>query len=185
MSTDENTHKFVRIRSHLKPPLRTVRVHLLCTPAIAHNDLMASFDKLPSDRWRVQVRRNGQHASRTFRLKSEAEAWSWDHRQGRRRHARERFGCRHLAQNVDGGLISRSRVHMACTCTMEGTGKVERSPWNSSCVIFRLPPELNMPSHIRWRSAAPIRNQSSARATFRAKNGRRLRRAVSGGRHDD
>jgi hypothetical protein len=37
---------------------------------------MAAFDKLPSGRWRVQVRRKGQHASRTFRLKSEAEAWA-------------------------------------------------------------------------------------------------------------
>lgn len=37
---------------------------------------MATFDKLPSGRWRAQVRRKGQHASRTFRLKSEAEAWA-------------------------------------------------------------------------------------------------------------
>ncbi len=39
---------------------------------------MASFDKLPTGRWRAQVRRKGQHASRTFRLKSEAEAWAVD-----------------------------------------------------------------------------------------------------------
>jgi integrase len=37
---------------------------------------MASFTKLPSGRWRAQVRRKGQHASRAFRLKSEAEAWA-------------------------------------------------------------------------------------------------------------
>lgn len=37
---------------------------------------MATFDKLPSGRWRVQVRRKGQRASRCFRLKSEAEAWA-------------------------------------------------------------------------------------------------------------
>ncbi|MTD92762.1 hypothetical protein GIW81_00240 [Hyphomicrobium sp. xq] len=37
---------------------------------------MATFDKLPSGRWRAQVRRKGQTASRSFRLKSEAEAWA-------------------------------------------------------------------------------------------------------------
>jgi len=37
---------------------------------------MASLNKLPSGNWRAQVRRSGQHASRCFRLKSEAEAWA-------------------------------------------------------------------------------------------------------------
>lgn len=37
---------------------------------------MASLNKLPSGKWRAQVRRSGQHASRCFRLKSEAEAWA-------------------------------------------------------------------------------------------------------------
>jgi len=37
---------------------------------------MATFDKLPSGRWRVQVRRKGQTASRSFRLKSDAETWA-------------------------------------------------------------------------------------------------------------
>lgn len=37
---------------------------------------MASFNKLPSGKWRVQVRRSGQHVSRCFRLKSEAETWA-------------------------------------------------------------------------------------------------------------
>ena len=34
---------------------------------------MAAFDKLPSGRWRAQIRRNGHAVSRTFRLKHEAE----------------------------------------------------------------------------------------------------------------
>jgi integrase len=37
---------------------------------------MASFNKLPSGLWRVQVRRRGQQVSKSFRLKSEAEAWA-------------------------------------------------------------------------------------------------------------
>jgi hypothetical protein len=37
---------------------------------------MASFNKLPSGKWRAQVRLRGQHVSRSFRLKSEAEAWA-------------------------------------------------------------------------------------------------------------
>jgi integrase len=37
---------------------------------------MASFNKLPSGKWRAQVRLRGQHLSRSFRLKSEAEAWA-------------------------------------------------------------------------------------------------------------
>jgi integrase len=37
---------------------------------------MATFTKLPSGRWRAQVRRKGQNASRCFRLKSEAETWA-------------------------------------------------------------------------------------------------------------
>ena len=37
---------------------------------------MATFNRLPSGYWRVQVRRKGQHASRSFRLKSDAEAWA-------------------------------------------------------------------------------------------------------------
>ncbi len=37
---------------------------------------MATFDKLPSGRWRAQVRRKGQTASRSFRLKSDADAWA-------------------------------------------------------------------------------------------------------------
>jgi hypothetical protein len=37
---------------------------------------MASFNKLPSGKWRAQVRLRGQHISRSFRLKSEAGAWA-------------------------------------------------------------------------------------------------------------
>ena len=37
---------------------------------------MATYNKLPSGCWRVQVRRRGQYVSRTFRLKSEAEGWA-------------------------------------------------------------------------------------------------------------
>lgn len=36
---------------------------------------MATVKKLPSGTWRVQVRRKGQYASKTFRLKGDAEAW--------------------------------------------------------------------------------------------------------------
>lgn len=37
---------------------------------------MAAFNKLPSGYWRVQVRRKGQYASQTFRLKSDGERWA-------------------------------------------------------------------------------------------------------------
>ena len=37
---------------------------------------MAAFNKLPSGYWRVQVRRKRKYASRTFRLKSDAERWA-------------------------------------------------------------------------------------------------------------
>ena len=37
---------------------------------------MAAYNKLPSGYWRVQVRRKRQYASRTFRLKSDAEQWA-------------------------------------------------------------------------------------------------------------
>jgi integrase len=37
---------------------------------------MASFNKLPSGQWRAQVRRRGQQITRSFRLKSQAEAWA-------------------------------------------------------------------------------------------------------------
>ncbi|MFV0294776.1 MAG: hypothetical protein ACK5JT_01495 [Hyphomicrobiaceae bacterium] len=36
---------------------------------------MATVKKLPSGTWRVQVRRRGQYASKTFRLKADAETW--------------------------------------------------------------------------------------------------------------
>jgi len=39
---------------------------------------MATFNKLPSGYWRAQVRRKGHYASRSFRLKSDAEAWAVD-----------------------------------------------------------------------------------------------------------
>ena len=37
---------------------------------------MATFNKLPSSRWRVQIRRKRYYASRVFRLKIDAEAWA-------------------------------------------------------------------------------------------------------------
>ena len=37
---------------------------------------MPSFTKLPSGRWRVQIRRQGKSASKTFRLKSDADRWA-------------------------------------------------------------------------------------------------------------
>jgi len=37
---------------------------------------MATYNKLPSGSWRAQVRRKGQSASKTFRLKSDAKAWA-------------------------------------------------------------------------------------------------------------
>ncbi|MEQ1649082.1 MAG: site-specific integrase [Hyphomicrobiaceae bacterium] len=37
---------------------------------------MASFSKLPSGQWRVQIRRAGHTLTRSFRLKSEADAWA-------------------------------------------------------------------------------------------------------------
>lgn len=36
---------------------------------------MPSFSKLPSGHWRVQIRRRGRSASKTFRLKTDAERW--------------------------------------------------------------------------------------------------------------
>jgi hypothetical protein len=37
---------------------------------------MASFNKMPSGKWRAQVRLRRQHLSKSFRLKSEAESWA-------------------------------------------------------------------------------------------------------------
>jgi len=37
---------------------------------------MPSFNRLPSGRWRAQVRRNGHAVSRSFRLKEDAQAWA-------------------------------------------------------------------------------------------------------------
>jgi hypothetical protein len=37
--------------------------------------LMPTFNKLPSGYWRVQIRRKRYYASRTFRLKRDAEIW--------------------------------------------------------------------------------------------------------------
>lgn len=37
---------------------------------------MPSVSKLPSGRWRVQIRRRGRSTSKTFRLKSDAERWA-------------------------------------------------------------------------------------------------------------
>lgn len=37
---------------------------------------MPTFQRLPSKRWRAQVRRNGHTLSRTFRRKAEAEEWA-------------------------------------------------------------------------------------------------------------
>lgn len=39
---------------------------------------MASFEKLPSGQWRVRVRRQGHTLTRSFRLKTEADAWARD-----------------------------------------------------------------------------------------------------------
>ncbi len=37
---------------------------------------MSSINKLPSGQWRVQIRREGHALTKTFRLKSEADAWA-------------------------------------------------------------------------------------------------------------
>ncbi len=37
---------------------------------------MATFTKLQSGRWRVQLRRRGKYASRTFRLRGDADLWA-------------------------------------------------------------------------------------------------------------
>lgn len=37
---------------------------------------MPSYTKLPSGRWRIQIRRNRKSVSRTFRLRAEAERWA-------------------------------------------------------------------------------------------------------------
>ncbi len=37
---------------------------------------MATITLLPSGYWRVQVRRRGNYASKTFRIKSDAQRWS-------------------------------------------------------------------------------------------------------------
>lgn len=72
----EGPRRFVRCNTLLQVSFRSLRVHALCTPTLAHLSTMAAFTKLPSGRWRAQVRRKGQHASRTFRLKSDAEGWA-------------------------------------------------------------------------------------------------------------
>jgi hypothetical protein len=70
---NKNVHNFVRVCSRVYTAFRTFRVHVLCTKLEA---VMATFNRLPSGCWRAQVRRKGQHASRSFRLKSEAETWA-------------------------------------------------------------------------------------------------------------
>lgn len=76
---NENVHTFVRTCSRLYAVFLSFRVHVSCTktqdPSLRP---MATFNKLPSGCWRAQVRRKGQYVSRTFRLKSEAEAWAID-----------------------------------------------------------------------------------------------------------
>lgn len=72
-------HTFVRICSHLYALFRSFRVHVWCTkPKRTSLRPVASFDKLPSGYWRAHVRRKGRYVSKTFRLKSEAEAWAVD-----------------------------------------------------------------------------------------------------------
>ena len=65
----QSVHTFVRFCSHAFPPFRKFTAHNVHT-------LMASIAKLTSGSWRVQVRRKGQYASRTFRLRSDAQAWA-------------------------------------------------------------------------------------------------------------
>lgn len=77
MGTQENMHTFVRVCSHRYAAFRNLRVHVLCTKKKGTSlGPMASFDKLPSGTWRAQVRRKGRSVCKTFRLKSEAEAWA-------------------------------------------------------------------------------------------------------------
>ena len=40
--------------------------------------LMATFERLPSGKWRVRIRRQGHTLTRSFRLKADADAWSRD-----------------------------------------------------------------------------------------------------------
>ena len=62
---------FVRTCSHVFAPLRKFTAHTVHTP-------MATIAKLRSGSWRAQVRRKGQYASRTFRLRLDAQAWARD-----------------------------------------------------------------------------------------------------------
>lgn len=43
--------------------------------------VMATFDRLPSGKWRAQIRRKGSFLSRSFRIKSEAEQWAREQEQ--------------------------------------------------------------------------------------------------------
>lgn len=64
-----NVHTFVHICSRRFAPLQTTTAHELHT-------VMASISKLPSGRWRVQVRRGGGYAAKTFTKKSDCEKWA-------------------------------------------------------------------------------------------------------------
>jgi len=39
---------------------------------------MATYTKLPSGSWRVQVRRKGRYVSETFQLREDAPRWATD-----------------------------------------------------------------------------------------------------------
>lgn len=47
-----------------------------CTLNCTQNAYMATFTRLPSGKWRVQVRSKGVYRGSTFKLKSEARAWA-------------------------------------------------------------------------------------------------------------
>ena len=65
---------------HLFAPwLIQMRHFLASIPTVAYINRgrkMATYKRLQSGRWRVQVRRKGRYASRTFHWKSEAEIWA-------------------------------------------------------------------------------------------------------------
>jgi len=103
----------------------------LCTPVPTHIGAIATFTKLPSGRWRAQVRRKGQRASRSFRLKSEAEAW---------------------AQNAEGNIPCSTRTAMTPWLFIKST-----MPSVSAAIVY-FP---TTPDHSAQLSAVPARRSTS------------------------
>src|SRR5215207_6522715 len=86
---------------------------------------MPSFKKLPSGRWRIQIRRNRKSVSRTFRLRAEAERWAAE--QDARHYRGEELGRRdapsrgRLADLIDSHLADMAEIGKPAQRSKEAT----------------------------------------------------------------